>query len=224
MSDSFFDILIGIFYLLGNAAIATIIMETKEVPTANFVTFAVNILVVVSIPVSISLGTFFAEEISWGIALLLHIVRAMFEVTFNSELPDVVSFSLAKWCVALITSYILGSIGNNCLYGDNCCDNGISVFHNVSFTRFVMSSSACLASPSVNSAVAIFFVMLGELVELIEGVQAIAIVSVLGLIEAVWLQNDRDLVASQDWGVVVESINDIILSQSVLVSISIICS
>lgn len=185
-------------------------------------TFTFNIVIVVSIPVSISLFTLFVEDITFGVALLLHIVGAMLEVTFNSELSHVVSFSFSKGCMALITSDILGSIGNNCLYRDNCGDNGLSVLHNVSFTWCVMRWSWSIASPSVNSAVTVVLVVVS--VELLEGVQLTAIISVLGWVEVVGLQNYGSLVASQDWGIVVESINDIILSQSVLGLIGIICS
>ena len=145
-------------------------------------TFTFNIVVVVSIPVSISLFTTFVEDITLSIALLLHIVAAMLEVTFNSELSHVVSFSFSKGCVALITSDILGSIGNNCLYWDDCCHNGLSVLNNVSFTWCVMILIGSIATPSVNSAVTVLSVLVlsAELVESLERVQATAIISVIG--------------------------------------------
>lgn len=130
---------------------------------------AVNIVVVVHIPVSISLCTLFAELITLCIALLLHIVRSMLEVTFNSELPHIVSFSSTKGCMALISNGILCGIGNNCLYGNDGCYHGLRVFNNVSLTWFVVVLS-CLTAPSVNSAVAVLSVLIlnTEVVELIE--------------------------------------------------------
>lgn len=149
----------------------------------------------------------------------------MLEVTFNLELPDIVSFSFAKGCLALFTSCFLGSIGYDCLYGNNCCDYGLSVLNNVPLARFVMIY-VFLASPSINSAVTVLSVLivLADAIESLKGVQAAAIVSVLCVLRVFHAQNDWDLVVSQDRGVVVESLNDIILSQVVIIKVSIVCS
>lgn len=79
-----------------NAAIATTLIKTEEIFAGYAMALTVNVVVVVNIPVSVSLSTSFIEAFALGIALLLNIVRAVFEVTLDLELADVVSLSFTE--------------------------------------------------------------------------------------------------------------------------------
>ena len=71
VSDSSLDIVVGV---LDFVSAGTGVVETEEVSAADVVAFAVNIVVVHGIPVSISLFTAFIEAVTLGFALLLNIV------------------------------------------------------------------------------------------------------------------------------------------------------
>lgn len=84
---------------------------------------------------------------------------------------------------------------------------------------------AGFASPSVDSAVAVFSVLalFAELVELAEGVDLIgARIFALGFVVINFVQDNGHLVSSQDGHVLVESVNGVTNSQVVLVNVSIV--
>lgn len=121
MSDSSLEIFVGVLNLVTTVAGVS---EAEEVSAADLVAFAINILVVVGIPVSVSLGTFFTEAIALSFALLLNIEGAVFEVTLDGESSGIVSFSLAEGSVAFLASDVLSSVGDNSLHGYHSHSSG----------------------------------------------------------------------------------------------------
>lgn len=143
--------------------------------------FTLYFVVVVSIPVSILLFTLFTEWITFGVALLLHIIRSMLEVTLYCELSLIVSFSFTKWSRAFISSDFLSCVGEIQLNWDNSCCQWLTGLNNVSSTWSMVTKAALrgIAAPSVYWAIAILSVLVLNAisVKLLKRVQPIAVVS-----------------------------------------------
>jgi len=88
-----------------------------------------------------------------------------------------------------------------------------------------MVSVSGITSPSVNFAIASLFVLvLCVLVEFMESVNAIVMVLVVRLIGGLGVQEDWDGATLQDWSIVLEALNDLLITELVLIPLSIVTS
>lgn len=94
------------------ADLAVRVLKAEEVSAVNVVAIALDVMVILEIPVSILLCSSFVKAFSNSVALLLNIVGLVIEVTRYGELSHIVSLSLTEGCVALLSSNVLGSVGH----------------------------------------------------------------------------------------------------------------